>query len=145
MSELSNLMQFVKFQLKNHPLLDKKGAYALARIVMNDSQLSTTERLFLKALLQQDKVAPEAMPVIQDILEGRLKPAKDYTVEELANLVAEMGRVDRNQALQIKQMLLEDHVLSADERKFLDSLLYSNRITPEAEVVLRNLLYSQPE
>ena len=76
MSELSNLMQFVKFQLKERPHLDKKGAYALARMVMTDNALSTTERLFLKALLQQERVAPEAIPVIQDILEGRLKLAQ---------------------------------------------------------------------
>lgn len=143
MSEMTNLIQVARQLLKGRKQLGKMEALALGRYIMADQILSTAERLFVKGLLAENRFASEAVPIIQDLLEGKL--GRELAVDELVAVVEQMGRIDRKKALELKRLLLADHMLSDEERSFVQDLLNSGNLTQEAEAVLNSLLYSQQE
>lgn len=145
MSEMSELIDLVKSMLKAHGKLDKVQAYRLANYIMADNVLSTAERLFLKGLLDQNRIAADAVPIIEDVLAGQFTPRGDFGTAELMEVILRMGRIDRKKALELKSMLMEDHILSPGERAVLENLLKSGNVTSDGEAVIRNLLYSQAE
>ena len=137
MSEMKNLMAVARELLKDGGQIDTAKANQLFDVVMEDQVISTTERMFLKELINQGLVRPEAIPIIRDLAETK-KKVEELT--EVAEMLLSNGIIDKEGALELKNIVMEDRVLTKTERRFLEDLLRQGKFSPEAARVIHDLL-----
>lgn len=143
MSEISELIGVVRDMLHGNTQLDKAQAQELRKFVMGDLELSVTERLFLKGLLADNRLMPEAVPVIRDVLDSKERTAELRAIVE--QMTIDGQPLDKAAAIELRDITLENGNLSLTERHFLENLLSGDQVSPEGAAIIVEALNHHPE
>ncbi len=70
------------------------------------------------------------------------------SIEDLRMVVEQMlmgqDKIGKDEAIELKNIVMEDRYLSPEERSYLESTLKEDKFTPDAAALIRDLLSSTP-